>query len=138
MTTGARIGYGTLFALLSSGSYVTIAEVTSVTPPGFSRDAQDATHTESPDAFREFIAGLTDAGEVGIELNFDPGSSSAALLLAQFDTQDPGTHKITFPDGSTWVFTGILTGFEPQAPVDEKMVATATFKVSGKPVLTQA
>lgn len=138
MSTNAAIGHASTFGILSSGSYVTIGEVTSITPPAIARDAIDATHMASPDGWREFIAGLKDGGEVGIEVNLVPNSASTALLLAQFDSATLGTHKITFPDGSTWTFTGLLTAFEPEAPVDDKMVASCTFKVSGKPTLVQA
>jgi hypothetical protein len=47
--------------------------------------------------------------------------------------------RIVFPDGvSRFDFDAILTGFESEASLDDKMSATVTFKLSGPPTLTQA
>ncbi|MBR1230204.1 phage tail protein [Bradyrhizobium sp. AUGA SZCCT0176] len=144
MATSARIGYQTLFKTGNGAApevFTTLAEVTGITPPAMARDTVDATHEESPGAWREFIAGLKDGGEVSLELNFVPGGSAALALTAELDLDGPSAVKnrqILFPDGSYFSFAGILTGFEPDAPLDDKMAASVTFKVSGKPSLVQA
>lgn len=127
-----------------------VAEVTGITPPNISRETQDATHTESPGGYREFIAGLKDGGEVTTELNLVPDSASTALLLGLFDLEGSAALtqcRIIFPDGdadaspitaSVWAFSAICTGLTPEAPLAEKMAASATWKISGKPTLTQA
>lgn len=144
MTTEARIGYGTLFKTGNGASpevFTTLAEVTSITPPNMARDSIDASHEQSPDAWREFIAGMKDGGEVKMDLNFVPGGSAAAALTGELDLSASDAVKnrqILFPDGSMFEFVGFLTGFEPDAPLDDKMSGTATFKVTGKPTLTQA
>lgn len=151
MTTLAAIGHGNLLQIFDTGAspdaWVTVAEVTNITPPNLSRDAQEATHTESTEGWREFIPGLKDAGEVSAELNFVPDSDTTALLMAQFDSATLTTARILFADGdvdaspltcSVWTFSAVLTGFPPEAPVDGKMTATATFKISGKPTFVRA
>lgn len=144
MSTNARIGYGTLFKTGNGAApevFATLAEVTSITPPAMARDTVDASHEESPGAWREFIAGMKDGGEVSLELNFVPGGSAAASLTAELDLDGPLATKnrqILFPDGSYFSFAGILTAFEPDAPLDDKMSGSATFKVTGKPTLVQA
>lgn len=144
MSTQARIGYGTLFA---SGNgavpevFTTLAEVTNITPPGWARDTVDASHEQSPGAHREFIAGLADAGEVSLDINYVPGGAAAAALEAEKALTGSSAainRRITFPDGSYMTFTGILTAFEPDAPIDDKMSASLTFKVSGVPTFVQA
>ncbi|MGH6862468.1 MAG: phage tail tube protein, partial [Phyllobacterium sp.] len=63
--TKARIGYGTALelALASEPAVFTyIAEAYSATPPSDTDDQVDATHFQSPNRYREFIPGLTDAG----------------------------------------------------------------------------
>jgi len=49
-------------------------------------------------------------------------------------------HQLVFPDDpttpTTWAFAAILTGFEPDAPYDDKLSASLTFKVTGKPTLS--
>lgn len=144
MVTEARIGKQTLFQTsddASPESWTTFAEVTSVTPISFSRDSIDASHELSPDEFREFIPGMVDPGEVTIEFNFIPGNSSLLALVNEFSlTGGAGqkTRRIQFPDTSTWEFEAFVTGFSAEAPLDDKMSASATFKLTGKPVLTQA
>lgn len=133
MTTNAAIGYSTTFGIKNGGgTYDNVAEVTKVKPPNYSRDAVDATHMESPDRFREYIAGLMDAGEVSIELNYVPATSD--VLVAAM-VAGKGNFQITMPNSVRFQFEAIVTGWETDAPLDDKMVATATFKVSGKPVL---
>lgn len=139
MSTDAKIGHGVLFKIGNGASpevFTTVAEATSITPPGPSRDAIDVTHMESAEKWREFIAGLKDGGEVEIEMNFVPGSASTDLILAQFDTDTVGNKQVVFTTGEVWSFAALCTDFAPEAPVDDKMSATATFKISGKPTLS--
>lgn len=142
MTTEADIGYGTLFSTGDGASpevFTTLAEVTKITPPNMSRDAVEATHMQSPNAWREFIAGLKNGGDVSLELNFVPdGAASAALMaeLALSGSAASKNRKITFTDATVFEFAGILTAFEPDAPIDDRMVAAVTFKVNGEPTLT--
>jgi hypothetical protein len=151
MTTNAKIGHGTLFQIFDTGqspdAWVTVAEVTNVTPPALARDAVEATHTESPEGWHEFIPGLKDGGQVSIDLNFIPGGPGTALLLSTFDLAAALQARVMFPDGdplaspitaTVWTFTAICTGFAPEAPVDGKMAATATFKITGKPTFNPA
>lgn len=144
MATSARIGYGTLFKSGNGASpevFATLAEVTSITPPAMARDTVDASHEESPGAWREFIAGMKDGGEISLELNFVAGGSSSLALMSEFDLDGPLATKnrqIVFPDGSYFAFAAILTAFEPDAPLDDKMTASATYKITGKPTLVQA
>lgn len=141
MSTQARIGWGTLFKSGDGGApeaFTTLAEVKSITPPSIARDTVDASHMESTEAWRDFIAGMKDGGEVGLELNFI-AAGNARTLMAEFDSNGSSAVKnrqIVFPDGSIFAFAGILTGFEPEAPTDDGMVASATFKVTGKPTLS--
>lgn len=151
MTTNAKIGYGNLFQLWDSvtspNAYTTIAEVSKITPPAMKRDAQDATHTESANTYREFIKGLKDGGEVTVELNFVPDSNTTDLLIQEFETDLLNHARILFADGdqaaspptcSTFVMSGVITALSFEGPIDDKMTATLTFKISGKPVFTRS
>lgn len=136
--TNAAIGYGTLFAVRTSTGpdvYTTVAEVNNVTPPGISRDAVDATHEESPNGYREFIAGMKDGGEVSIELNYTLANATALLTALEAGL---GAFKVTMPGGETWSFSAVPTNVQPEAPIDDKIALSATFKISGKPVLAAA
>lgn len=144
MTTQARIGHGTTFAIGNDSSpptYTALAEVTNITPPGIARDAVEATHMQSFEKWREFVAGLKNAGEVSLETNFV--TANLATIMGLFDTDVPQSCRITFINAlgatlATWDFDAIATGYEPEAPLDDKIMATLTFQVTGKPALTIA
>lgn len=137
MTTEASIGHGSLFERssngLSTGVFSTVGEVLDIAPPSMTRDVVDATHMQSPERWREYIAGLKDGGEVSVEVNFVPGNAATTAALADLNTDTPGYYKITFPDDTEWGFAAFMTGIEPGDPLDDKMTATFTFKLTGKP-----
>lgn len=143
MSTQAVIGYGLVFASGNGASpevFTTLAEVSDGTPPGWSRDTVDASHEQSPGAHREFIAGLADAGEASIDVNFIPGGAARASLEAEKVLTGASAainRRITFPGGSYVTFAGILTGVEDSTPIDDKMTTTLTFKASGLPTFVQ-
>lgn len=135
--TEASTGYGVLFQVGDGGSpteaFTTLdAEMRLQQPPGYTRDSIDASHTQSPDQFREYIAGFMDAGEVQIEFNFVPAVADAIVALVVAGKQN---YRILFPGVCTWTFAAICTNYQASTPFDDKMTSTATFKVSGKPVL---
>lgn len=137
MATSAAIGYGSKFELGNGATpevYAEIAEVFEITPPSESTDTIDASHMKSPGAMREFIQGLTDPGEASFEMNFVPGSVSETAILAARAARAARGCRITFPNGANWSFSGLVTGYEPAVPNDDKMTATVTFKVSGSVV----
>ncbi|WUI00204.1 phage tail tube protein [Spirillospora sp. NBC_00431] len=132
-------GYGAQLKRGDGGSpevFTAIANSTNIEGPGIERETYDVTAHDSPDAWREFIGGLKDGGEVSIDLNYDPSKHDA--LVADFEDADPRNYQLVFPDSesTTWSFKAILTEFSPEAPHDDKLAASATFKVSGKPTLT--
>lgn len=138
----ADIGYGTLFqtgADTSPETWTTLAQVNAITPPGISRDAIDVSHEQSPGEYREFIAGMKDAGEVSLELNFKGNSAGYQALLAEVALTGSSAVKprrILFRDTSYLEFDAFVTGLEPDAPLDDKMSLAVTFKVTGQPLLT--
>lgn len=138
--TEASTGFGVLLKVGDGGSpteaFTTIdGEFRLSQPPGYSRDAIDASHTASPDQFREYIAGMMDAGEVQGELNFVPAVSDAIVALIVAGKQN---YQILFPGVATWTFAAICTNYQVSTPFDDKMTASVTFKVSGKPTLAAA
>lgn len=132
-------GFGTQFQRGDGAGpevFTALANVTNISGPGLSRETIDVTAHDSPDQWMEFIGGLKDGGEVSVDINYDPADHDT--LVADMDDTEPRNYKVVFPDAgsSTWSFAGIMTGFEPEAPYDDKLAASLTFKVTGKPVLS--
>jgi len=115
--------------------FTAIADPTSISGPGLSRETIDVTSHGSVDGWMEFLGGLKDGGEVSIDVNYDPANHD--FLVDDFEDAAPRNYQIVFPDPdeTTWSFGAILTGFEPEAPYDDKLAASLTFKVSGKPTI---
>lgn len=84
----------------------------------------------------EFLGGLKDPGEVSFDVNYDP--SEHDKLVDDFEEDNPVNYEVAFPDGTVWAFGAILTGFEPEAPYDDKLTASLTLKVTSKPEITPA
>ncbi len=137
MAHDESIGHGTQFQRsddgTSGGTFASVGRVRDVTPPALARDAIETTDMESPERWREFIGGLKDGGEVSFEITFDPGSAETTAFMSDINTNTAGYYKLVFPDASEWGFAALMTGFEPGVPVGDKMTATVTFKVTGKP-----
>lgn len=131
----AALGYNAKFGIKSGSTYTYVAEVTNITPPGWTRDTVEVTHLTSDDKFKEFIAGLNDAGEASITLNYLPSVSDA--LVTAF-TAGAGDFRVLSPSGTVGMdFKGIVTAYSPGDFVaDDKMSATFTVKATGKVTLT--
>ena len=136
----AIIGYGTKFAVETapgSGSYFELGEVTNVTPPNQSVDQVDVTHMQSTGRYREFIQGLTDPGEMSVEINYVPGGDTELFIAAWRASGATRSSKITYPAtvpapaGAIDTFPTFVLGFTPTTGVADKYAATLNLKVAG-------
>jgi hypothetical protein len=138
--TSANIGMKATFSLgdgIDGGStvYAKIGEVTSITSPGITRETIDATHLESPEDFREFIAGLLDTDPATVNFNYVASAADplfTAMITGKCDC------RITYPNGVKMDFSGIAQSWKPGDPSTSTMVGAFTVKPSGKPSLTAA
>lgn len=137
----ADIGYGVTLSVSDASPAVTptnaVGAITSFTPPNPTRDIIDVTSSDSPNMAREFIAGLIDYGEAGFEMLWEINNTADALLRAIILERKPRTWRATFSQftpARTVTFLGYLTGYERAAPLEDKMMATITIKVTGAPV----
>ena len=80
-----RSGDGT-----SGGAFATVGEVVDLSAPGISKDTVDATHSESPERWKEFIAAFKDGGECSVETHFNPGSNAVGLMMGDVAGDTPG------------------------------------------------
>lgn len=117
----------------TSETFTTIAQATSISGPNLEAEQIDVTSHDSPNRFEEFVAGIKRGGEVELELNFDPSESTHEQILDDFDGAVQHNFQLVFPTSPaiTWTFAAIVTAFSPEAPFDDKLAATATFKLTG-------
>ena len=117
----ADVGTGTAITF-DSGF---LGEILSIEPPNPSREVIDTSHMASANNARTFKPGdLVDWGELTAEISFHP-SESPPITGAEEQV------VITFPDTTTWTFQGFMSAYEPSVPLEDKMTATVTIKVSG-------
>ncbi len=130
-------GFGTVLTIGGD----TVAELTSISGPSIAMDTIDVSAhnagSGAADAYREFVAGLIDGGEVSMEGNLTTLASAGYITTAMESRTDQAI-VITFPSAasvSTWTFQGIVTGFSTEAPYDDKLSFSASLKITGRPVL---
>jgi predicted secreted protein len=136
MTTEAQIGIGAEFWLeaTAGGTLTQLAEITAVSLPNAQVAEVEATHFGSPNRRREYVSGLIDDGEGTFEMNYMPGSATDALIRAALADHAARGYEIRVPDGSgEWVISGdcIVTGYERNVPIDDRMTATMTVRFTG-------
>ena len=131
-------GIGTLLKLGDGvRGFTTITEVTDISGPSMSADSVEYTNHSSPNFTREFKPGLVDPGEVTFTVNWIPDDATHGLtaglayLLKNRQSRD---FELIFPDTTKWTFEAFVTGYEVNAPIDDKLSCDITLKVTGFPV----
>src|SRR5579864_8799272 len=72
--------------------------------PAMKANLVDSTVMGQASVYRNNIAGLRDAGEMKLELVYDPTDSTQKTLLSDFNAGTTHNYKILFPDGATfWI-----------------------------------
>ena len=127
----AQIGWGAGVTL----DAVELVEVVSFALPDEQVDEVEVTHLKSPQKRREYIAGLIDAGEVEVELNYVPGSATDVKIKELKDSGEVVPVIFTIPDGAgTWevTTTTFVKGYG-RGPVSagEKMTCSVRLRITG-------
>lgn len=125
----AIMGHGTVFERWDGTTFVAVAEVFDINGPGMSRDVIEVTNYDSPNKWREKIAGLRDAGEVSFTLNFL--ATSYTVFRDDFDSDDSVQYKITLPGGFNLTFNGFVTDLPLTVPVGDRVTMDVTIEISG-------
>lgn len=132
-------GVGTLFKrsdMTSSPTFNAIAEINSISGPDKTRETIDVTSLDSTGGYREFIASFRDAGQVVLEMNFT--RDGYLDMNDDFEIDTLVDYQIVLPDtGSTTLdFSGLVTDIGLAVPLDDKVTAPVTIKISGQVTLT--
>ncbi|MBQ6546470.1 MAG: hypothetical protein IJL74_00535 [Bacilli bacterium] len=132
---------GTTLKKIKSGSEAsdtTIANLTSIGEIGVESEEIDATDLDSPNNYKEFIAGSKDAGEVSIGGNIK-SEANVEKMLALAESQSLESWVVTYPSGATWTFTAFVKSFKDGEKTPDGLATfTASLRISGKPTYTPA
>jgi len=134
-TTNAMIGYGTLLKRgdgANPENFTTVAEVLSCTGPNLSLNIVDATHMESPGYTQEFLPGLIDPGTITLNCAFVPSDTSQSNLMSDLKNRTKRNFQMVFPDptNTTWGFAGYVVGWAVTAPINDRLTADISIKVT--------
>lgn len=129
--------YAAFGSILKRGA-TAVAQVRSISGGSLSLDTVDVTTHDSAGGWREFVATLIDAGEVSVEIVFDPDNATHTSLRTDLVARTATTYSITFTDTTpaVWTFSAFVTAFEPSAAVDGELSATVTLKITGAVTVT--
>lgn len=136
MADGA-IGYGGTFEVqdgtATDSDWVELGLIVNITPPSDSVDQIEITHMQSPGRKKQFIAGLSDPGEMSLELNYMPGSETDEFILDWRASGETRSSRISYPATTSLVdtFPTFVSSYTPQITAADKMTATLGLKVAG-------
>ena len=144
MPTKQRIVYGATAEWSGDGgtTFTTIPEVKGVAVPEVTQEYQEATSLDSAGGFREYVAGLKDAGEISIPMGYTSDGYEtaegyrAAGTLVHFKTELPlETGQST--TGDVFEFTGLVVPKLEQNGIGDILGMTLDIRVSGQPTFTK-
>lgn len=115
-----------------------IANLTSIGEIGVESEEIDTTDLDSPNNYKEFIAGSKDAGEVSLAGNIKD-ESNVEKMLALAESQSVEEWTVTYPSGAKWEFKAFVKSFKDgEKTTDGLATFTATLRISGKPSYTKS
>lgn len=123
---------GTLIARqpLGVGPFVTIGELRDITPPPLTRNPIETTAHNFLE--ETFVVGIRRKGELTFTIGFvpadDPTQDVNVGLQQAWRDGSRDIYRITFPEGTQWLFSGFVTQIAPAAPVDDGLTADITIR----------
>jgi len=130
-------GVGTQFRRWNSstGLWVAIAEVKSITGPGMSRGTSETTALDTTGGYKTFVGAFRDAGTVSLSMNFT--RDTYEQMKNDFESDTAQNYEIVLPDAETTTleFEGLVTELPLSVPTDGVISADITIKVSGQVTL---
>lgn len=140
MASNAISGLGTKFYRwdADAGEWSALAEVSSISGPGMTRDFIDVTSLDSTGGYREFISGFRDGGTINLTMNFTRDTYD--LMKEDFENDSAVHYEIVLPDkgsegsdiNTSFEFKGLVTELPLEIPTDDKVTANVTIKIDGK------
>ena len=119
-----------------STTFVDVGQVRDISGPSMTQDAVEVTARDT-NKWRAFTPGLRDGGEVTFDLIYDPNLASHSAtntttgLVSFLLTGTAKTFRLDMSDSNYFSFSGIVTAFTPESPLEDAMTASCTIKVTG-------
>lgn len=122
----------------ASTTYVAIAQVRDISGPSMTQDAVETTARDTS-KWRTFTPGLRDGGEVTFDLIYDPDlathsatNTTSGLVYFLLNGSAKNFRLVMSQSGGDYFeFSGIVTAFTPETPLEDVMTASCTIKVTG-------
>jgi len=136
---GIVVNFGTTTGTTTSG---TLANVTNISGLDGETETIDVTSHDSGSAYREKVASFIDAGQVTLDVNFDPNATThratSGGLLWLRDQRIICPWKVTFPGTPVHYvsFMGFVKSAGFEAPFDDKLSMSVTIETSGSATWT--
>lgn len=132
---------GTTLKKIKSGSEAedtVIANLTSIGEIGVESEEIDATDLDSPNNYKEFIAGSKDAGEVALAGNIKD-ETNVEKMLALAESQSIESWEVAYPSGAKWTFSAFVKSFKDGEKTPDGLASfSASLRISGKPTYTKS
>lgn len=128
----AQKSIGTTLRKLTAPA-ATIADLTSIGEIGVESGEIDVTTLDSPNNYKEFIAGFKEAGEVSIA-GYIKSEANHEDMLALAEAQTIVLWEVAFPNGAKWWFEAFVKMYkEAEITVEGVRGFTGALRISGKP-----
>lgn len=114
-----------------------VAGLTAINGVEVTADTTEVSNHLSSDAYKEYLVGMIEPGELSVEGQFDyTDTDGQHAMLTDLNARTAKTWTITFPSatGATWTGSGFLVGFKVgDATLDGAIPFSARIKLTGKP-----
>jgi hypothetical protein len=118
---------------LGVGSFAAVAELRDISGPALSRNPIETTNHNDSD--ESFVVGIRRHGEVTFTVGYIPTNAShdsSTGLIKSWQDGQRDVFRVTYPDGSEWVFSGFISNFASSAPVDDGLTADVSIRTTGQ------
>ena len=125
-------GYGTTLSGATTG---VIGNIRSLSLGGITADDIEVTTNDSTNSWKEFIAGLKDAGDLTLDLIYEKVDTNT-ILNALGSTVEVWT--ITLPDDSVFTISGYINNLGVEMPMGDAITSSMTLKLTGEPTFVDS
>lgn len=113
-------------------NFTTISQVKHVDFGSSKVQTEEVTSADNTDAARRFVSTLYDAGDVSVDIFWNPQDTTHQSLRTAFLNRGSHNFKCINPAGlGTYSFAGIITAFDVKEQIDKPTELSVKVKISG-------